>query len=640
MKDDITSKDTNKRIEKLDRGLYDPNQEHAQRPRRRIHGRNIELDHDFQDHQYDSLLNARSKYKLPTSLFKKIFFAALTFFVVVILIVGISLYEIRKTVSEDLIAMEVLGQPFVDGGEELELQIRIQNLNEQDLQLPDLVLSYPKDSSLDSEKVFLRRSLQDIVPQGRSTEKFDLVLFGQEGDMRSINATLEYRIDGSSSIFIKEAQHEVIIRSTPTQVLVTAPDVIVRNQEVTLAVDISSNSNTQINNTLLKINYPRGFEFIRANLDPNFNTNTWYFDNITTEAQTIEIVGRLAALEGQGQSFNIEYGKQNQFNKNQFETVFNALTHTIDVQKSFIETMLTVNNSKEDTSSVRGGGDIEVELVYENTLNKSLENISLEIELNGELYDPQKVRVTGGFYDSSRRVIMFDKTTSDTFTLLEPGESREVGFKLVSRDLVTAQDVLTNPEALMTVNVRGTEGGGSNRVALAVSSHTVQANSDLSLITKTQYYEGPFKNEGPIPPRVSTPSTYTLVFQVLNSSNKVSDTKLRTTLPTYVEWLNTVAPSIERNNVSFNIVTRELIWDIGNLDAGIGVGTEAPRQLSAQVRVTPSINQLGETVMLTGQSILSATDEFTETNLSYKKIPFTTLLDNVDGEGAYGRVVN
>jgi len=638
MKDDITPKKRTERIEQLERDLYDPNKPHDQRPRRRIHGRDIELDHDFQDDQYDSLINARPKYKLPTSLFKKIFFAAFTFFIVALAIAGISLYEGKKTVSEDLIAMEILGQPFVDGGEELELQIRIQSFNEQNLQLPDLVLSYPKDSSVDSERVFLRRSLQDISSQSRSTEEFDLVLFGQEGDTRKIDATLEYRIDGSSSIFIKEVDHEVIIRLTPTQVSVTAPDIIVRNQEVTLDIDVSSNSTNQINNTLLKVNYPRGFEFIRSNVDPDFNTNTWYFDNITSEAKNITVTGRLAALEGQGQSFNIEYGKQNQFNKNQFETVFNAVTHTVDVQKSFIETGLTVNNSTEDTSNVRGGGDINVDLVYENTLSESLQNVSIEVELDGTLYDPTQVRATSGFYDSARQVIVFDKTTSDAFARIEPGESREIGFKLVGKELVTANEILTNPEAIMTVNVKATEGNGNNREALAVSSHTVQANSDLSLVTKTQYYDGPFKNEGPIPPRVNTPSTYTLLFQVLNSSNDIADTKLRTTLPTYVEWLNTVAPSIERNNVSFNTVTRELIWDIGELDAGIGVGTETPRQLSVQVQVTPSLNDVDEAIDLTGESVLSAEDIFTGTNLSFKKTPFTTLLDNLDVEGAFGRV--
>ncbi|MCA9353157.1 hypothetical protein KC901_03160, partial [Patescibacteria group bacterium] len=387
MKGDITPKRKTDHIEELDRELYDPAKEHEQRPRRKIHGRDIELEHDFPDDEYETLVRARPKYALPTSLFKKIFFVVLTFFIITIFVAGISLYGGKQKVSEDLIAMEILGQPFVDGGEELELQIRIQNFNEQDLQLPDLVLSYPKDSAPDAERVFLRRSLDDIGYQKRVTETFDLTLFGQEGDTRTIDATLEYRIDGSSSIFVKEISHDVIIRSTPTAVLIDAPDTVVRNQEVTFGMHVSSNSNVPINNTALKVTYPRGFEFLRSNVPPDFNDNTWYFNNIDKDAEYIEFTGRLAALEGQGQSFTVSFGKQNQFNKNQIETVFNSIVHTIEVQKSFLTTQLLVNNTLNPTSTVRGGSSVDVTVRYENTLATALDNAVIRVHLDGELYN-------------------------------------------------------------------------------------------------------------------------------------------------------------------------------------------------------------------------------------------------------------
>ena len=534
--------------------------------------------------------------------------------------------------------MEILAQPVVDGGEELELQVRVQNFNEQDLQSPDLVLSYPKDSSVDSERVFLRRSLPDIASQNRVTEEFDLTLFGQEGDTRKIDATLEYRIEGSSSIFIKEIDHEVIIRSTPTQVIVSAPESIVRNQEITLDVDVSSNSNTFIGNTLLKVNYPRGFEFLRSSVEPNFNSNTWHFDTLGDEPETIQITGKLAALEGQGQSFHIEYGKQDQFNKNQFETVFNALTHTVDVQKSFIETGLFVNGSNSSSSNIRGGSDIDVTLSFENTLNQALQNVSIDVLLDGDLYDPDAVRVDRGFYNSGQRVISYDQTNNDQLLSLEPGQIGRLNFQLKAKELVTAEEILTNPAIDISVNVRGTEGGGNILRALGVSRHILQANSDISLVTKTLYHDGPFKNDGPVPPRVDTPTTYTLVLQALNSSNDVTDVRLRTTLPRFVRWLNSVSPSIERNNVSYDTTTRELIWTIGDLNAEVGVGTNPPDQLSLQVEVTPSINHLGDVVSLTGDLSLSGNDAFTGTTLNFNKRPLTTLLDNPNDPGGRGLV--
>ncbi|MCI5051298.1 MAG: hypothetical protein MRY57_03245 [Candidatus Pacebacteria bacterium] len=639
MKDDITPKKPDERIEKLERDLYDPNKDHGQRDRRKIHDRKIELEKDFTDDEYERLLKERSKYNLPTSLFKKIFFAVLIFFFATLAVAGVTLYEGQTTVSEELIALEILGQPFVDGGEELELQVRVQNFNEQALQLPDLVISYPKDSGVDAERVFLRRSLQDIDPQGRVTEEFDATLFGQEGDIREIEATLEYRIEGSSSIFVKQGTHQVIIRSTPTQISVIAPDTIVRNQDVALRVDVSSNSNQQINDTLLKIDYPRGFEYVSSSLLPNFNNNTWYFDNIGDDVQSIEIIGRLAALEGQGQSFNFEYGKQNQFNKNEFETVFNSIIHTIDVQKSFIESSIVVNSDASDQSSIRGGDDLDIRINYKNTLETDLRNVVLTVNLDGDLYDPSQVNLQNGFYNSSNQTIVFDQTTNERLALLEPGEEGDFRFTIGGKELVGASGVLSNPFAEITVDVEGTASNGQKEEAFAVARHRVLANSDISVIPKTLYYEGPFRNQGPMPPKVNETTTYTMVFEITNSSNAVSGAELSTFLPPYVEWLNVIAPSVERTNVSFDNTTRELVWRLGDLRSGLGVGTSQPRQVSLQIRVTPSITQLDEDFALTGDIILSGEDTFTETELNFRKTPLFNRLENRRAVGADGRVV-
>ena len=639
MKDDIKLKQENDRIEKLDRSLYNPNKKHEVRNRRIIHDRNIKLQHDFDDENYEKLVEGKQKYKLPTSFFKKIFFAVFLFFIVTIVIAAISLYDKKEKVSKDLIAMDILGQPFVDGGEEFELQIRVQNFNEQNLELPDLIISYPKDSSLDSERVFLRRSLENVGFEQIVTESFDLTLFGQEGDIRKIDAILEYRIAGSSSIFIKDLSHEVILRSTPTQILIDAPQQIVRNQEFVLVIDVSSNSTTQVNKTLLKVHYPRGFEFIRANIPADFNNDTWYFENITKETEIIKIIGRLAALEGQGQSFNIEYGKQNPSNKNEIETVLNAVTHTIEVQKSFIEAQLFVNGKNDETTIIRGGSNLNIVLQYKNTLEEPLENARLVVNLDGDLYDSNSVSVLNGFYNSLNQTITFDQTTSDNLELLQPKERGEFRFRLKALNLVSSSAILTNPLVNFSVDVEGTEVNGKNHTAIGVNSHIILANSDIAVITKTLHYEGPFKNSGSIPPRVDVQTTYTLVFQVTNSSNKINDTKLITFLPQHVEWINIITPSVERNNVSYDTVTRKLTWELGSLRKGLGVGTSQPRELSVQVRVIPSVSQVGNILNLTGDIILSGSDEYTDTKLNFKKIPLTARLQNSNVRGADGRVI-
>lgn len=626
-------------LKAVERKLYDPARKSEQRPRRKIHGPSIDIKQDFDDSEYEHLLNSREKYKLPTSLFKKIFIAVLIFFGITLSIAAIILYDGKKSVSEELIAMEILGQPFVDGGETFELTVRIQNFNEQNLQLPDLILSYPKDSSVDAERVFLRRSLQDIANKQQVNETFTIALFGQEGDVRNIDATLEYRIEGSSAIFVKEISHEILIRSAPTHITVNAPDTVVRNQELVLSVDVSSNSNIPVNNTILKINYPRGFELLGSSRPADFNNNTWYFENIGNEAKRIEITGRLAGLEGQGQSFDVEFGQQDQLNKNKIVTVLNSVTQTVNIKQSFIDVQLRVNNSDNAESSVRGGSDINVVVDYENTLDTNLENIQIKVNLAGNLYDPKQLNLQDGFYNSSIAAVIFDQTTSERLRLLEPGETGEFRFTVYTKELVSAAGVLTNPFVEFSVDVMGTSQNGKVEQASSITQHRVLANSDITVIPRVQYYEGAFKNNGPMPPRVNIPTTYTLVFQVTNSSNEVAGGELSTTFPPYVNWLNAISPSVERANVTFDNTTRKLTWKLGTIRAGVGVGSNPPRQLSVQVQIIPSTVQVGEAIDLTNDIVLTGTDTFTDTTLNYKKTPVANRLSDRTKVGADGRII-
>src|SRR5690606_27962186 len=110
---------TDTSLEAVERALYNPAKKHLQRPRRRIHGASIDIDRNFSGDEYENLIKSREKYKLPTSLFQKVFIAVLIFFVVTLSIAAFTTYDGKKSVSEELIAMEILGQPFVDGGEPL-----------------------------------------------------------------------------------------------------------------------------------------------------------------------------------------------------------------------------------------------------------------------------------------------------------------------------------------------------------------------------------------------------------------------------------------------------------------------------------------------------------------------------------------
>ena len=182
-----------------------------------------------------------------------------------------------NTVSNDNIDISVLSNAFTAGGEEYPLLLEIVNKNNSPLELVDLVVEYPKSSqtSLSQDNEHLRLSLGIIPAGGVKNENMKLVLFGEQGSVRQIKIFLEYRVEGSNAIFVKDKLYEISINSTPINLSIDAPLEASSNQDITLNVKATLNATKSISKILLKIDYPVGFQFVKAMPAPFLGNNVW-----------------------------------------------------------------------------------------------------------------------------------------------------------------------------------------------------------------------------------------------------------------------------------------------------------------------------------------------------------------------------
>ena len=132
----------------------------------------------------------------------------------------------------------------------------------------------------------------------------------------------------------------------------------------------------------------------------------------------------------------------------------------------------------------------------------------------------------------------------------------------------------------------------------------------MNFLARTIHYSGPIQNTGAMPPKVNTETTYTLEWQLTNSRNRVTGVKVSTILPTYVVWKNVMVPTSEQSRVIYNEVTRELVWNVGEIPAGTGTNLP-PKILSMKVGITPSVTQKGSVPNLTDIMTVTGLDTFT-----------------------------
>ena len=124
-----------------------------------------------------------------------------------------------------------------------------------------------------------------------------------------------------------------------------------------------------------------------------------------------------------------------------------------------------------------------------------------------------------------------------------------------------------------------------------------------------------------MPPRAETPTTYTVLWTVKNSSNTVGNGLVSATLPTYVKFVSAQAGS----GITYNEGSRTITWNLGDIKAGTGY-TTASRTGAFQLELTPSGSQAGQAPALTSAPILNGVDRFAQVQLGAQGEAATTKL--------------
>jgi len=566
--------------------------------------------------------NFGEKFFMKTSRFKKFFISSMVFFLLAVGYAAFVFFIGGNTVSNDNIEISIVGNNFTAGGEELPLVVGITNKNNTALDLVDLIIQYPKGSdTLSASEMTERRQSLGTIPSGAiHNENINLVLFGEQGSVRPIKVSIEYRVAGSNAIFVKEKTYDVRINSTPINLSVEAPSTISPNQDVTLKIKVSLNATKPASKILVKVDYPVGFSFVKGTPAPAFGSNVWDLGDMAPGAEReISVSGKMIdVFDGEEKTFNISSGSQSPTSKSTIGVVFNSIKHTIAVSKPFIAATLFVNGVYQKEYASDAKTDIHGEIRYVNNLDTTVNDVTIEAKLSGNALNQRTVSANQGYYDSAKNTIVWDKHSDRELKEVNPGDSGSVSFSFSPKSLFSEAGLLSNPSINIEVNISGaqaTEGFAGSEIRNS-SSANIRIISDVGLSAKALHYSGPFTNTGSIPPKVETPTTYTIVWTLSNTANNISSAKVASSLPAWVSFVGTTSPATE--SLAYNSRNRELVWNVDRIPKGTGI-TASPRSVSFQVSLTPSLSQVGSYPVLINEAVLTGHDDFANVNVQVEK---------------------
>lgn len=553
--------------------------------------------------------------------FKRFFIFSVIFFVFALGIALFSFYRGAILLSSKNVDVTILGNSFVAGGEDLPIQIEIVNKNSTDLTDVKLTINYPKGATDEtgSDLVRVERDI-GIIPSGKTkSEELTVVLYGEQGIIRDIKATLSYSLSGSKSSFEKESIASVMISSSPVKLTIDAPTSVIPNQPFTINIRNNFEGDKPLGSAIVRVEYPNGFIFDKAIPAPVSGNNVWALADLTKgSTTTISISGRLLGEEQDEKSFRIYLGAPENETSSKIAVAYNSALQTILLSRPFIDTNISILEKNDDIIPLAVGTTVTGSVLWANSSQNTIDDPMFILSIRGNSFDKKSIRATKGFYNELDGTIIWSSDSDSDLISLKPGQSGSLPFSFD-----TISDVQGSRDINISLSVNGKIFETQTDEAISnVDQKVIVFASNVDFSSTAFYSIGPIKNTGPFPPKANMSTTYTITWTVRPVENPLAQLVASATLPIGTSWSGIVMPQTE--DITYNPDSRLVTWNINSLPKATSV--PKVRTVSFQVNAKPTVFQVGTMVKLLGETIISGLDTTTNTTVGISVPSLDTLI--------------
>ncbi|MDO8565462.1 MAG: hypothetical protein Q7R67_02495 [bacterium] len=569
----------------------------------------------------DEILTRERLIPATSPFIKKFFVFALLFFIATILVAGIIFMGGTNFISSKNVDVSVLGPTTASAGEVLELGVTIANKNNTDLELANFSIQYPSGSRdpADSAKslTFSKEELGVIGAGDEATRNVRFVLIGSTGEIKEVKFSVEYKIKGSNATFYKDKIYQITIGNAPLTITVESPPSVTSGDTFTTTVELALNSTDILKNVMLRAEYPYGYSVVSAVPEFLTNNNVWALGDFPPGSKkTVTIRGRLVGENQEERTMRFYVGVSESGSLSpDFKSIIASAQHTVAISRPSIGLSVNFNGESAPVYTTSPARPVSTAIKFQNNLPEKLLNPKLEVRFSGTALDKATVFAqNNGFYDSGANRVTWVIGISAGLTELNPGEGGTANVNFSS--LPTTTGASTNREIDLQIVFIGTPVGSAKTVSVT-ESRTVRISSQVSLSSKAFYSIGPFTNTGPIPPKVEATTTYAVIWNVGNVQSALSDAKVTARLGTGVSWV--AAHSSLSEDIAYDPGSNTVTWNMGNI-------SQSGREVAFQIRLLPSVSQIGTAPVLVSSIVFTGIEADTGTSVTVASPALTTRL--------------
>ena len=529
--------------------------------------------------------------------------------------------------KESKVTVSVSGPEVVEVGQIAEYVITLNNKNRVKIQDTSLNIKLPANFILREDASIVDRNLSGakiIVGdlKGHSQKKYTIkVVINYDNDTQeAIKVFAKYKPANISSYFQTSAQKNIKLVKTNIAMLVDSVNTASSGEVVSLDIIIKNDDSNMAENLLLKVDYPEGFAFDYSNVTPvDDKTNEWLINKLEARGQyKINIRGRLAGQLDSIKVFKIILKDQAR------NSVLSQSEHSVKIIPSKVLLKEIVKNY-----NIYPGDYVEYKVSFKNNTSVPLRNLILVTHLPEKYINRQRVVSRDGYYDSRKNTITWKAGDTQQLKILQPGEEGEVEFRVGIVDKIIPKDKNDkNPyiRSYSEIESLDVDSPIFENKKVTSTKLKIPINSVTGLMSVASYVPENIENiqEGVL--KVDQKTKIKIVLNLSNTTNRLKNVKLLADLPSGINWEEQVYP--EGDNLKFDNRSHQLEWNIGTVEVGTGI-LSPPEKAEFIISVTPSSNQVGQSVDLLKNIKVRAKDTFTGNSIGYEFKAITSQM--VDG---------
>ncbi|MBZ9569302.1 hypothetical protein KJA16_00075 [Patescibacteria group bacterium] len=504
-------------------------------------------------------------------------------------------YYQRNIYSKDILKLEIFGPETAELMEEIEYIVKYKNNGNVRLEEARLIFEYPEHSIVLENELRKEKPLDDIYPGEEKTLNFKARLFGKKDESKIAKAWLSYRPKNLNARYESETSLTTIIKKVPITFELDLPSKIESGKEIRFRLNYFSNVNYPLSNLRIRIEYPSGFEFLESK-PKTLEETEWEIGLLNPAVGgRIEVLGKIQGEVGESKIFWAELGQWQEGELVLLKTV----SWGVEIIKPLLYIFQEINGNPKYIATP--GDLLDYRIFFKNIGERVLENLFLMVKLESETLDFDTLKVEPDRFERIENKIIWNYTMLSDLRRLPPMAEGKVEFWIKVKDDFSPD--FKNPEIKTVISLDGFK-----------EEFNTKINSKLEILQKGYFEDGVFGNSGPIPPRVGETTTYSIIWQAKNHYNDVKNVKVKATLPLEVKLTGKIFPEEQSSKFAFDSESREIVWEIGDLESATGVSDGGPN-VAFQVSLTPTASQRGQIATLINTAKISGEDQWTEATL-------------------------